>query len=286
MNNPPQAIATAEQLVHLSRPQNILYPGLLAALSCYLAGDSGVRTAVYCYLFIAVLYTIAVVYNNHIDRRTDRMNRRQDNPLAHGKLSTNTVWLFLIANILLLGFLQTGLEQPASFIIGLAYLCLAFAYSNRIINIQSRGWWAPLLLAACYGSLPLLLGLSQLDELEATNLVVLGLLAMQILLIFPVVLAKDYKDLSGDRATNKRTPLVRYGATIVQNTARLAAIFAVVACIALVEQLSLSFVSLLAVYVLFVFYIHQMKRTPHWAIQKAGMVCTLAISLLLLESVV
>ena len=115
------------------------------------------------------------------------------------------------------GISMIWLRQPVSLLIAATYSILILAYSHPRISLQSRGWLAPAVLAVCYGVLPLTLGLSQRALPFHPLLIVLGL--VQFWTLMPLLLAKDYRDETGDRATGKRTPLVRYGYRAVMGAA-------------------------------------------------------------------
>jgi 4-hydroxybenzoate polyprenyltransferase len=228
---------------------------------------------------------VAVIYNNFIDRPTDLRNKRTDNPLAGGELSVFSAKVFFLINLSVFALIQFALPQPQSLLLGLLYLVLAFAYSNRRINVQSRGWWAPLLLAICYGVLPFMLGITQAASTWEWRLTFL--IIIQIPLLYPILLAKDYKDLAGDRESNKLTALVRKGAATVKRTAITISITA--AC--LIEllatswsfSLALQLLPLLICYISFVTYIHNQKGRIPWLLQKLAMLSILATSLVLLQ---
>ncbi len=142
MNSAPQV---AKVLARLSRPQNVVYPGLLSLEMAWLQGRPWYGRA--CYLLLFCLYAVAASYNSLRDQSVDRMNKRQDNPLADKKLSTRTVYSWIGLNGLFILVLQSLLIQPAGIIITLCYLLLLGIYSDMFFKIQSRGFLAPLLMS-------------------------------------------------------------------------------------------------------------------------------------------
>lgn len=199
-----------------SRPQNVVYSGLLAAAVAFLGGASLIK-AFTGYLVIFFMYALNTSLNNYLDIETDKLNNRHDNPLAYGKLSLWQVQLFCGVCLVTVGYLQLLLVQPASLILTAVGLVLGLVYSLPKISIQSRGFLATVLLASWYGVIPLLLGSAQGSTWPAVNLILLT--TMQLLLLSPVLLAKDYKDRVGDAAMGKRTPLVRYGKKVIVTVA-------------------------------------------------------------------
>jgi 4-hydroxybenzoate polyprenyltransferase len=264
MNLPPPT-KLASQLSKLGRPQNTLYAGLLAAGAAWLSGASGPE-ALACFLLIWTTYALAAGYNNLRDVHTDRLNKRTDNPLVHTTLPKPMITGFLLGHGALALLLQIWLAQPASVAIFSALFMLSVAYSHPVIRLQARGWLATLSLSLCYGVLPLLLGLSQ-GEPPATTLIA-ALAILQALLVFPLLAAKDYKDLKGDQATHKKTPLVRYGVGAVRGVSGVAA----VAAAGLYANLLLSYnapvdgtIILVTAYLVYVGYLHAVKgRISRW----------------------
>lgn len=281
MLDPKQAQPLSENLVRLTRVQNVVYPGLLAGLSCYLLSGN-VSAAILCYVFFVCVYAVATIHNNMVDVKTDTYNKRQDNPIASGEISQTAAKVFLATNIAVLALIQAWLAQPVSLIVAGLYLLLAYGYSNRHINLQSRGWVAPLLLTVCYGVLPVVLGVSQGENPLAISLFWLALL--QILLLYPILLAKDYKDLAGDRKTGKKTPLVRYGPKTVKRTSYILASSAIAICLLVFYRsvggyLWLGLVAAIS-YLGFIYRLHSAGGKIRVLPQKAGMFSVLSLSLL------
>lgn len=218
--NTGQAIHLGKILSKSSRPQNALYPGLVAALVAYVTAGSLVLS-VQCYVIILLIYAIAAGYNNFHDVVTDKLNMRRDNPFTYHVVRFRIFGSFMAACAIAVCLLQAGLRQPFSIFCVLAYVSLLFSYSYPKIGLQNKGFAATVLLAICYGVLPLWLGMIQAEAIKVDQLVHLGVL--QLLLLFPMLLAKDYKDEYGDALVGKRTPLVKYGNKVVwSSTAGLA----------------------------------------------------------------
>lgn len=209
-------VATARAYAQLGRPQNIPYPALLAAGSVLLLRGP-LLSALLCIFFYYCMYPIAAAYNNIHDQETDSINKRTDNPLTTGALGTNNAYRYIFVHIFLLLIVELYLRQPAGLVIFFGYLILMYCYSRPGIAIQGMGYLGIGLLAICYGSLPIVLAVTQTHTGFSTPLLVL--IALQAMTITPLLLAKDYKDIKGDRQTGKTTPLVRYGTKHIKQTA-------------------------------------------------------------------
>jgi len=207
------AVSTGRLLSKNTRPQNVVYSGLLAASVAFIQHTSLVR-CVACYILILCLYAVATSLNNRADLHTDTLNKRADNPLVSQLLKQRELTLFIFIMLCVVAALQLLLAQPYSSIISIAYIVLAYAYSDKRLTIQSRGLWGTILLGVCYSALPLLLGAYQRPSNVHTGLIWISSWAT--LSTIPIVLAKDYKDYLGDKLTNKLTPLVRHGITKVR----------------------------------------------------------------------
>jgi 4-hydroxybenzoate polyprenyltransferase len=276
-NNAPKI---AQQLARLSRPQNVVYSGLLALEIAWLKGS--ILYGVLCYLLLLCLYAIAVTYNNIRDVQVDRRNNRYDNPLVRAKLSIKTGYAWIGLNTVAVATIQPLLHQPTTILLSSTYVVLSFCYSNRRINLQSRGFTGMILLAVCYGCIPVLLAGS------AATLWWVALL--QIPLLLPLLLAKDYKDVIGDRAEHKRTPLVRYGVRPVQLTAYVLSSLAASVCLAIVFRghslvIGIFILPLLCVYVFCTCWLHYRQGKVSKYFLRLPQLCLLAMSLLLVEAV-
>ncbi len=262
-----------------SRPQNVVYSGLLAAILAYVSHASFVRV-IACYVLILMLYAVATGVNNIHDEQTDIINERSDNPLVSKALTPTRLRYFLVLALASIVVLQGPLAQPASIIITMVFLGLSFAYSGSKIRIMSRGLLAPLLLVLCYGTLPVLLGAAQSGAITNGALV---LAALQIPLLLPVILAKDYKDLKGDKQTGKRTPLVLYGAVFVKwLSVAIAGITALifVGLLLCFGGLAIFGISVTVVYLKLVMYLHSSKAKVHRSIKLALLASVFSISMI------
>ncbi len=272
----------ARHLSRLSRPQNVVYSGLLAAVAALLVG-AGFPKSLACYGFFLCVYALAAGYNNVKDYRADVINKRADNPLTTEQIAPFILKAFFLANLVLLGLLQFVLTQPASILLTVAYLVLTVAYSHKKPRLQARGFWATLTLGVCYGSLPVLMGLAQGTDVLAVKPLAFG--AFQIPLLFPLLLAKDYKDLRGDRAVGKRTPLVRHGPAVVLRVALGSAVLAAGLYIGMGFWLELNpLLTLVAseVYVFFAYWLHRTKGTMSVYGRKLATFLLLGMSLYML----
>lgn len=210
MTQAPSKIRTGQLLARLARPQNVVYSGLLTVIIVRF-NEGTWLTAIACYILIVALYAIAAAYNNLNDIAVDQANHRADNPLSTGALAPYQVRWFIGVQVVVLVALQFWLTQPGTIVLCMIYGLLLLLYSHKQLNVQARGLIAHILLAVCYGSLPVLIAATQ----QGLNTSTLWLAGFQITLLLPSLLAKDYKDLKGDRHYGKQTPLVRYGAKAV-----------------------------------------------------------------------
>lgn len=229
------AIQSGKTLSKLTRPQNVLYPGLLAA-SIAILGGASLKKAILCYIVMLMLYALAAGFNNLNDVETDRINGRHDNPLMTGLIQVEQVKIFMGLCVLALAGAQWYMKQPTTSIVVAAYIVLALAYSHPRSNIMSRGIYGTVLLGVCYGSLALLLGIAQGQSLGILALAQLSLL--QVVLLMPSLLAKDYKDLMGDIVTHKITPLIRLGYTKLYWLAMIISLLAAAWCILQAQNLT------------------------------------------------
>lgn len=162
-------------------------------------------------LFVA-MYGIVAIQNDLSDYEADKINGRRDIPYARGVLTESQ----LIKTMFALSIIATitGLILNASVLIWVAaYIMLGYIYSGPL-NIKSRGMLASLLLGICYGALPWIIAGSVTGQLNDMSL--LGMAFISFVFSSGIIVLKDFKDIKGDRATNKRTLLVRSGASFVR----------------------------------------------------------------------
>lgn len=202
------AVRTGRLLSKNTRPQNVIYPGLLAATIAYLRHAS-LKQCVACYVLLLCLYGVAASLNNVADIRTDTLNRRTDNPMVGGLLRRRDLSWFVLLALIAAVVLQEYLSQPYSGVIAVVYVALSFAYSDKRLNLQARGIWGTGVLCLCYSTLPFLLGMYQAPL--HTYARVFWIAVWTAIATAPIILAKDYKDVAGDKETGKMTPLVRFG---------------------------------------------------------------------------
>lgn len=193
----------------MGRPQNIRRSLLLMAIVSY-KYNIQFNSTLLCILGVLCAYMIVTTMNNLADMQVDRLNKRTENPLlnigGYKKEATRALLfqtlLFTVCLILVPGVWQKSLL--------VLFVFLGWAYSNKATSIQSRGLQATVLLASCYVAIPYAL-------VSSYGNVTTPLLRGSILCLFAgsILLAKDYKDLYGDKKVGKRTPLVRYGYKIV-----------------------------------------------------------------------
>lgn len=268
-----------QRLALLARPQNALYSVLLA-MGCAIVAQASVMRVVTCGLAIGSLYACAAAYNNRQDIATDRINKRHDNPLLRGGISDRVLAIFLWANVLGLVILQFFLRQPASLAITVLYGVLLAAYSHPRLQLQARGWWATASLTCCYGAIPLALGLAQASVVRWHFVLLFA--GLQLVLLAPISLAKDYKDEPGDRATGKNTPLVRYGAQTVRWVAVGCTILTGSAYLIIVRNLHGKWwlvYPTVALYASFCFYLHNKRGVASNLMRKSGSAIILFIGL-------
>lgn len=278
-----EATAVGRVFSQLSRPQNILYSGLLAAVSSY-AFVLSVGVAIYLYVTVLLLYAVAAALNNFYDVATDKLNKRTENPLINQTLNKQQLTIFFIACGIGIFALQFVLKQPASLIATAVYIGLLICYSHPRIAIQRKGFAATILLGLCYGVIPLNLGLLQADVWAWSHVVQLSLL--QLLLLAPMLLAKDYKDEHGDKLTGKLTPLIRYGRRTVHASAAVFTLLAMAMYVKLAHDAHVSVYEQLllgSLYSLLIVVLHVKKGRLPKQIQLLLTAVLLALSLRVLS---
>ncbi len=280
MLNNVSPLYVGQFLAKLSRPQNSLYPGLLAAVT-YVALTTSVKIYICLALYsmIFCIYAAAATYNNMQDVESDRINKREDNPLVTYEIPMTTIRLFLLFLLCTIVLLLYTLSQPLSTIVVALYVVLSGTYSGFALRLKAHGMWGIFTLSLCYSALPIIIGAGQTEivDLSITMYVVSSICMLSI----AGLLAKDYKDRQGDQKTHTKTPIIRYGVT---NTRLIAGIFYLVACLGILLKTQ-SFIIILSalLYGLVILYIHWQKgKAPH-ILLRTSHICLLLLSWNLLQ---
>lgn len=266
-------------LALLSRPNDFLYAGSLVAITSQFYRHSWPQTGA-AVLIMFSIYTIAVSYNNLQDYEIDKVNARHDNPLVSGMITPQIIkiyMLFLSVITILNLFYVSSIVVTLSVVL---YMILLSFYSSKTFNIQARGIWGLILLSVCYGIIPILIGLGGSGVTES----VIKALVIQPWLFIPILLAKDYKDLKGDKKFNKKTFLLRHGQRATYYLALVVGLFLLISILFLVVYFNVSKVSILftIIYLLNVLYIHKNKAKVAPFFKRLSFICMILISSTLL----
>lgn len=269
----------AEQLVRLTRPQNILYSGVLSIVSyATLVSDWTVQTCVLLYGMLFCLYGLATSMNNYADRTVDRLNNRSDNPLLAHIISPRTIALFVAALTCVLVLCNALLFQPASAALSVIYLLLAYMYSVRPIRLKARGLFGTTCLAICYSVLPILFGALQ----HASESIERIIFCCATIAVFSTagLLAKDYKDEVGDKQTGTQTPLVKYSTQKLLAITYGALAIASAAILYAVWHFAVSgwIIAIALIYSYSVFRIHRQKARESYLLLRMSQVCLIAMT--------
>jgi 1,4-dihydroxy-2-naphthoate polyprenyltransferase len=197
------SVTKAFYLARLMRPENLRF-SLILLLVVGLHTHTPAPHLITSCLLLLLCYGLVTAYNDLQDQTIDTANRRHL-PLVQGHLAAGEVRHTIVGLLISVAFLQLFVLQPIGLIFTATFLILGWAYSSPPLRLENHGLFGTLLLAVCYSTLPLLLG-----GLPA-NTTTLWLILACLLFSATTLLFKDFKDETGDRLHDKRTPLVRYG---------------------------------------------------------------------------
>ncbi|MCE7936959.1 hypothetical protein DYH10_04210 [Candidatus Saccharibacteria bacterium CPR2] len=212
--------AKINSLVKMTRPQNMRFTVAVYIVSGAVFGLSTIAIILGSLIYF-LLYGLATIINNIRDVEVDKLNKT-NNPLAKGNVSIQEVKVLFSIYLLGLIIIQLLLPQPETLIFALTLLFFSLIYSWKVTDIQSRGLIATILLSLMYSGSPVLLAGIYSGYFPLFQACVLGLLTTAGLL------AKDYKDIKGDKLHGKLTPLVRYGEKTVRTIAYTVGIIALI----------------------------------------------------------
>jgi len=274
------SIETGAMFAKASRPQNAVYSGCLA-IAAYIASGGRLLsiTALCLFGFFIFMYAIAAIYNNLQDIATDKINKRFDNPFVKAKVPVWQLVNFTVSMVIGAIVCVSFLKLPVSLIVFVISLLVIFSYSNPFIRLKSRGFAGILTLGIPYTILPILLGYLQNESVSPLLLFTCGAVYFVSL---AGLLAKDYKDQSGDRASGVHTVLVRHGEGIVHKLTLLCFIVGLMIQVYITFAFSLSLWGLapLIAYGCFVYVLHKNKGQLSLRYMRLGQTCLLAFTYL------
>lgn len=164
-------------------------------------------------VLISCWYMHAVAVNDLSDYEVDMINLTHrddasDRPLVNQSSDSKSLWMILhFLEIILIG-LWAAIDMRSVWC-AVVLLFLNYAYSMRPFRISARGVLALLLLPVGYVLYPAGL-VYMLGESHMTVEIMISIAGLFMLFMGRLFL-KDFRDEKGDRATGKRTFLVRHG---------------------------------------------------------------------------
>jgi 4-hydroxybenzoate polyprenyltransferase len=219
-------------LVKLTRPQNAA-----GSVLTYFVGYFFAASTVYADLFLSLfilllLHSFATVQNDIEDFEIDRVNKRTG-ILQDNSITLNQAKLFcklLIAAAVVLAVVSGQKRLNLIVIIGL--LIVAGLYNLNPVRASKRPVTSIAFMGLCYGALPLIYGYLVGGGKFSAKFILLGCLFF--IARASTSILKDYKDAKGDKAHNKKTFYLRYGA---KTTAWVSILGASIAYIGLVAMM-------------------------------------------------
>ncbi len=203
--NTPERLGRA--LAESMRPRMALFSWLIyASVVIIHEGIDVAKLAIGLVLFISV-YGFVALQNDLGDVLTDVINKRKDIPFARGSLTERQMLLTMIGLSFIASVGAIAISPLALLWVG-TYTLLGYFYSG-VANVKSRGIYAALLLGFCYGAMPWILGAIATGEVASLPLLVFA--GISFIFSSGIIVIKDFKDIVGDRATGKKTMLVRRG---------------------------------------------------------------------------
>lgn len=204
----------ARALWQFSRPRTLvlIWLHILIAYVCLASKVPAIWQILLVLVASTSSYISAVSFNDLSDREVDSINLSKDQlsadrPLINGTVSQVSAWYIAVISSVIC-VIACGLLQLWLFVVACVMILLNVCYSMPPIRIAKRGALAQYLLPIMYVLFPATLALAIASTLTVTFLwVVSGLYIIFVARLF----LKDLRDEKGDRATGKRTYLVRHG---------------------------------------------------------------------------
>lgn len=190
-----------------SRPYNALLPLIFVYIGAQIAG-AGMIDIYIAMAVVVLVHSGATLLNDAEDIEVDRTNDVQ--PSKHNRRTL----LVIVAVLVFIAVIVSAVFLPLSTTL---YVCsvllVSWLYDAKPFQLSRRPIASIVALGVCYGSLPMLLGLSLsggVDSYTFLFALVVGVGRASLSML------KDYKDARGDALHNKRTFLLVYGRTQVR----------------------------------------------------------------------
>jgi 4-hydroxybenzoate polyprenyltransferase len=192
------------------RPPVLLLLVMYAATGTAAAGSASLAPLARALLVVVPFLACSAVVNDLADHRVDRVNLPGDARRAYAAGTAHRRHLAAVAALGGVGALAAAWALgPVALATTAAGLLVSTAYSLEPVRLSRRGIVAPLVLPACYVTVPFVLGaVAARGEVRRADLPLL--VALYVGFIGRIVL-KDFRDLRGDALFGKRTFLVRRG---------------------------------------------------------------------------
>lgn len=197
-----------KRLVELCRPYNTLSGVLLFTIGFYLERGHVLNSDYYLGALVIILgFTFATVQNDIEDRQIDVVNS-PEKPLVSGDITIEEARTLMYVTALLLLCLSLY-HVPLHVLPVLSLFFFIWVYNKPPFQLSHHPLGSILLLAFLYSAFPLVYSNILVGgKISEKLLVPIGL---WILVRVSVAILKDFKDLAGDRAFNKRTFYLTFG---------------------------------------------------------------------------
>jgi len=200
---------TKTALLEITRPWNALVTGLLALFGATVIGGVDPVSGLLVFLIFTFAYMAGTTVNDIYDELIDKINMPY-RPLQEKRVSRSGVWklsIFLHALTLVIGF-TLGWKI---FLLTIVFFIFSFIYSVPPVALNKRGILGQIELSITVLFIPVFTGMVlALGNFFVPINYILVMLFFSSLFVF-IFLLKDFKDIQGDRAWNKKTPVAQLG---------------------------------------------------------------------------
>jgi 4-hydroxybenzoate polyprenyltransferase len=199
------------QIIRLGRPQNTRFPVALLGLFCSIE-----HLSLTTFLLLAIAYVgtyqVITAANNMYDIRIDRDNNLLINPLTRNLITRQNTISYVVVSAAIASCAVVYLANVKLMGLVTMSVLLGLWYSYPSWGLSYKHYFGTIALCFWYGALPVLM-----VGIMSGRPLYLQATAFS-LLIVPLILTKDYRDVKGDRKARKMTPLLRYGQVNILST--------------------------------------------------------------------
>ena len=240
--------------LELGRPWNGIVTGLYAIMGIVLFGSASLLNMIVIFAIFTIAYMGGAALNDIYDRKIDEINMPY-RPLQEKRLEVKHVWIFSAA-MYIAALALAIILGPLITLFTVLFLIFGDVYSVPPIRLCTKSILSHFDLSFTAFLIPFYSGIVfYQNKIFLPQIDIIYFMIAFYFLFVSVFIIKDYKDVEGDRAGNKITPVLQLGP---KNVRIISMLLSTVSFSALIYALSMIKVMALWSYALFALFLISM----------------------------